>query len=143
MDALLDFFCFDLMDFDCKHPVFPKNAVYFFMQRADISIPQDHIPSFSDAYLQRLGVPSDFESVNFYRDFTRLINSRTITADVREGIIKFFEISFLPDPAIDILCFEAFRPSTTFKRTQPDQAPSCTVKAFSPMKANSPKKGKA
>ena len=38
MDAQLDLLCFDLMDFTCEHPVFPKNAAYVFMQMCQITI---------------------------------------------------------------------------------------------------------
>ena len=65
MDAQLDLLCFDLFDFDMKHPVFPGNALMFMIQMTCINIPQDHIPVFSDLYNSKVGTPSDFESVDF------------------------------------------------------------------------------
>ena len=105
------------------------------MTMANINIPQDRIPIFGDVYLQKLGTPSDFESVNFYSDFTRLINAHSLTTDMQEGIMKFFEISFIPDPALDLLCSEAFKPTTPSKRN------ASSAKA-SPANANSAKKAK-
>ena len=46
VDAQRNLLCFDLLDFECKHLVFPRNAAYFMMHMAGTYIPQDHIPSF-------------------------------------------------------------------------------------------------
>ena len=98
--------------------MFPKNAAYFFMNMSNIDTPQGHIPIFGNVYLKKLCTPSDFESVTFYSDFTRLINACPLTADIQEGILKFFEISFIPDPAVDLLCFEAFQVTTSHATKQ-------------------------
>ena len=139
MDAQLDLLCFDLFDFDMKHPVFPGNALMFMIQMTCINIPQDHIPVFSDLYNSKVGTPSDFKSVDFYSDFSRLMGSRIWTTDLQEALIKFFEVSFIPDPTIDLLCAEAFRPSPTIQvtpaskknkaRKTPDSKPSPPARA--------------
>ena len=93
MDAQLDLLCFDLMHFDCTHPVFPKNAAYFMIHMSEIDIPQDHIPQFGDIYKSRVSEMNDFQTVEFYADFTRLISSRPITTDVKENH-KFLQHHF-------------------------------------------------
>ena len=74
-DAQRDLMCFDLMDFDMKHPVFPHNAAAFIVQVSSISTPQDCIPSFSDMYRAKVGELSDFDKIAFYGDFARLMNA--------------------------------------------------------------------
>ena len=145
MDAQRDLICFDLLDFDMKHPVFPKNAAYFIVQMSGLVLRQDYIPSFSDNYLQRMGTPSDFDSVNFYSDFTQIVSGRLLTKDIQDAILKFFEISFIPDPAIDLLCAEAFQPtvaiqpSPALKKVKPTKTADSKL---SPARANRPKKNK-
>ena len=145
MDAQRDLLCFDLFDFDMKHPVFPKNAAYFIVQMSGVVLRQDYIPSFSDLYLQRMGTPSDFDSVNFYSDFTRIVSGMLLTTDIQDAILKFFEISFIPDPAIDLLCAEAFQPtaaiqtSPALKKVKPTKTADSKL---SPARANRSKKNK-
>ena len=76
MQSTMDVLCFDLMDFDAKHPIFPPNACKFIIEAASIPTPTDSIPTFDAMYATRVGRPNDFESVLFYSDFTRLMNSR-------------------------------------------------------------------
>ena len=137
MDAQRDLICFDLLDFDMKHPVFPKNAAYFIVQMSGLVLRQDYIPSFSDNYLQRMGTPSDFDSVNFYSDFTQIVSGRILTKDIQDAILKFFEISFVPDPAIDLLCAEAFQLNPIA-----NQPPSQSVKRHLHTKASAQPKSK-
>ena len=127
MDAQMDLLCFDLMDFDMKHPVFPFNAAAFIVEMTAISSPPDHVPVLKNHYAQRIGETNSFQAVTFYSDFTRVMNQREITSDIKQSVVNFFEISFVPDPTIDLLCAEAFqRPSPSItsqplpsKRAQP------------------------
>ena len=143
MDAQRDLICFDLLDFDMKHPVFPKNAAYFIVQMSGLVLRQDYIPSFSDNYLQRMGTPSEFDSINFYSDFTRIVGGVILTTDIQNAILKFFEISFIPHPAIDLLCAEAFQPtvaiqpSPALKKVKPTKTADSKL---SPARANRSKK---
>ena len=123
-DAQRDLMCFDLMDFDMKHPVFPQNAAAFIVQASSISTPQDCAPSFSDMYRAKVGELSDFDKIAFYSDFSRLMNARFIDTDIQGVILNFFEITFIPDPAIDLLCAEAFKPSPPAKRAKTGQSPN-------------------
>ena len=88
-----------------------------------VVLPQDHIPSFSDLYLKKIGAPSDFESLSFYSDFILIVNGRLLTTVLQEAILKFFEISFIPDPTMDLLCSEAFQSNPIS-----NQSPSQSVK---------------
>ena len=93
------------------------------IQMTAINVPQDYVPVFNDTYNEKIGTPTDFESVAFYSDFTCIIESRLITTDLQEAFLKFFEVSFIPDPVIDLLCGEAFQSSSnsiqsSFKKTQ-------------------------
>ena len=78
---------------------------------------------------------NDFDSVTFYAEFTCLTNARPITTDVKEGVIHFFDISFIPDPAIDVVCFKAFpimsesrAPSTPQKQSPPFAKAKSSIK---------------
>ena len=71
----------------------------------------DQVPVFNDYYVQCIGTPNSFEAVSFYSDFMRLMNQRELTIDVKQSIIDFFQILFIPDPKIDVLCAEAFQPT--------------------------------
>ena len=111
MDAQRDLLCFDLFDFDMRHTIFPFNAAVFITEMAAIATPTDHIPVFNGHYTQRVGTPNSFEAVTFYSDFTRLMNERELSTNVKQAILDFFHISFVPDPTIDLLCAEAFQPA--------------------------------
>ena len=132
MDAQMDLLCFDLMDFDMKHPVFPFNAAAFIVEMTAISSPPDHVPVLKNHYAQRIGETNSFQAVTFYSDFTRVMNQREITSDMKQSVVNFFEISFVPDSTIDLLCAEAFQrpsPSITSQPLPSKRAqPQCTTK---------------
>ena len=86
-------------------------------QMTEINTPHYHTPRFNDLYPSRVVELNDFDSVTLYAEFTCLINARPITTDVKEGVINFFDISFIPDPAIDLMCFKAFLPIVSESRT--------------------------
>ena len=118
MDAQMDSLCFDLLDFDMKNPVFPLNA-------AAIPTPTDQVPAFNDHYTQCIGTPTPFQSITFYSDFTRVVTQRELDYSVKQSIVDFFGISFIPDPTIDLMCAEAFQQfSLPANRAQPQ----CTTK---------------
>ena len=84
-----------------------------------------------------MGAPSDFESVSFNSDFTQIVNGRLLTTDLQEAILKFFEISFIPDPTIHLLCSEAFHSNSIS-----NQPPSQSVKRHLHTKASPQPKAK-
>ena len=128
MDAQMDLLCFNLMDFDMKNPIFPFNAAAFILEMSSIATSTDQIPIFDDQYSKRLGTPSHFQNVAFCSDFMRVMNQRLLTTDVKQAVVNFLQISFIPDPTIDLLCSEAFQAS-----------PQKTTKALPSTKRSPPK----
>ena len=108
MQPAMDFLSFDLIDFDVKHRVFPQNACAFIVNMASILTPKDTIPIFDALYEDDLGTPNDFEAVAFYRDFTRVMNSHLMTPSMQQQVLGYFQITFVTDLAIDLLCAEVF-----------------------------------
>ena len=104
MDAQKDLLCFNLLDFDMKNPVFPLNAAAFIVQMSAIPTPTDQVPAFNDHYTQRIGTPTPFQSITFYSDFTRVVTQRKLDYSVKQSIVDFFGISFIPDLTIDLMC---------------------------------------
>ena len=107
MQQAMDNLIFDLLDFDEQHKVFPINACPFIVHLAGIPIPIDTVPTFNNQFSSRLGTMSDFEAVAFYSDFTQLVNKRTMTSALQNQLMGYFEIAFITDPIIDLLCAEA------------------------------------
>ena len=75
---------------------------------ASVDIPKDTIPSFDALYEDRIGTPNDFEAVEFYADFTRLMTNRIMTPSMQQQVMGYFQISFITDPALDLMCAEAY-----------------------------------
>ena len=75
MQQDMDNLTFDLLDFDGNHRVFPINACPFMVNLCGIPIPIDTVPTFNNLFSSCLDSMSDFEAVEFYSDFTRLINT--------------------------------------------------------------------
>ena len=109
----MDKLSFDLINFDLAHRVFPENSCSFIVHMSGVAVPTDTIPAFDTLYGDRVGQTNDFEAVAFYSDFTRLVNGYVLTPVMRQHIMGYFQISFNTDPAIDLMCAEAFQPKKT------------------------------
>ena len=105
----MDKLSFDLINFDLAHQVFPENSCSFIVHMSGVTVPTDTIPSFDTLYGNRVGTTNDFEAVCFYNDFTRLVNSYVLTPSMQQHIMGYFQIAFIPDPSIDLMCAEAFQ----------------------------------
>ena len=111
-----------MLEFDGKHRVFPINACPFMVNLCSIPIPIDTVPCFNDLFSSCLGPMSDFEAVEFYSDFTRLVNDRIMTSALQNQLMGYFQIAFITDPVIDLMCAEALSvqaPSTSQKVKTP------------------------
>ena len=78
-----------------------------------IPIPIDTVPTFNNLFSSRLGSLSDFEAVEFYSDFTHLVNTRTMTTSLQNQLMGYFQIAFITDPVIDLMCAEALSTQTS------------------------------
>ena len=108
--------CFDLINFNLKSPVFPKNACQLILEMFLIPTSRDKVATFDVMYNQLQGELNDFESIAFYCDFTGLMESKSITKNVQFGVLDFFKITFINDPIIDLMCAEAFEVGLALKK---------------------------
>ena len=118
MQQDMDKLTFDLLEFDGKYKVFPINACAFMINMCGIEIPRDTVPTFNNLFGNRLGSISDFEAVSFYSDFTRLVTTHVMTPSLQNQLMGYFQISFTTDPAIDVMCAEAFQTSSIGTKTK-------------------------
>ena len=58
-------------------------------------------------------------------DFTRFMNNRLMTPSMQQQLMGYFQISFVTDPSIDLICAEAFQPTRGGKNSKtPHSSPT-------------------
>ena len=105
MEAVTEILAFDLLDFDMKHPTFPKNACAFIIEMAGIQVPNGHLAEFDEMNHSQIGALNDFETVAFYIDFPRIMSNTLLTPSLQDQVRQFFQIRFVEDmTSVDLMC---------------------------------------
>ena len=85
---------------------------------------------FDDLFGDRVGELNDFEAVDFYSDFTRMMSNRIMIPSMQEQLLGYFQITSVPDPAIDLVCAEASKQTSTDTNTSSPTKPKKRTKHY-------------
>ena len=109
MEAVTEILAFDLLNFDMKLRTFPQNACAFIIEMTGIQAPNEHLAKCDEMYHSRIGPLSDFETMTFYSDFTRIELNTLLTPSLQDQVRQFFQIRFVEDmTSVDLMWVEVF-----------------------------------